>query len=120
MREQRVQIGDLQSDLTRTLFQLERECLLQLSEASREANQPQTALNSVVSELKLDKNSDFKVHQEFANVLWLQNEQTFAVKYMKAELSRFGGSSTQNVMSNLQKALALAKLVSTHLKFHCI
>lgn len=118
-REQREQIGILQSDLTRNLINLERRCLVQLSEAAREAKQPQIALNSIVRALRLEPEPSPEVSQEFANVLWLQNEQKYAVEFLRRELE----NRTINRLSRIsnrdkvQKALTLAKLVSANLYY---
>ena len=112
-REQRDQIGDMQSDLTRVLLQVERRCLLQLSEASREANQAQVALNSILRALRLDEAPAFEIQQEFANVLWLQHERKYAVDCLREEVQRQRrGTSREDDDRKVQDALALAKLVS--------
>ena len=112
-REQRDQIGDMQSDLTRVLLQVERRCLLQLSEASREANQAQVALNSILRALQLHETPAFEIQQEFANVLWLQHERKFAVDCLREEVQRRRReTSREDDDRKVQDALVLAKLVS--------
>ncbi|KAL5492086.1 TEL1 [Sanghuangporus weigelae] len=110
-KEQKEQIGDLQSDLTRALFQAERHCLLQLSEAARYANQTQVALNSIMNALHLDEAPGFEVQQEFANVLWLQHERKYAVDCLKSEVQhRRQDLSQGDDTRKVQDALTLAKL----------
>lgn len=113
-REQREQIGSMQSDLSRTLFKVEKDCLLQLSEAAREANQTQIALNSILCARQLEESPRFDVQQEFSNVLWLQREQKFAVDCLKAEVRHRKRTLPNNNdgPEKVQEALALAKLVS--------
>ncbi|THH11332.1 hypothetical protein EW145_g727 [Phellinidium pouzarii] len=108
-RDQREQIGTMQSNLTRALIQLEKNSLVQLTEAAREANQPQIALNSVVCALQLEDRPAFEVRREFANVLWLQREQKFAVEYLKGEMEK-RRRIRPHVSNNVQDALTLAKL----------
>ncbi|KAI5119125.1 hypothetical protein M0805_005731 [Coniferiporia weirii] len=104
-REQRDQIGTMQSDLTLSLIQLEKSSLVRLSEAAREANQLQIALNSVVCALQMEDQPAFDVRKEFANVLWLQKERKFAVECLKEEMKKRGRTSDV-----VQDALTLAKL----------
>ncbi|EJD07243.1 uncharacterized protein FOMMEDRAFT_100399 [Fomitiporia mediterranea MF3/22] len=112
MKDQKEQIGTMQSDLTRALLRLERSCLMRLSEAAREANQPQLALNSILSALQLDGDPGCEVRQEFANVLWLQREQKFAVDCLKSEIQhrKADTSHRDSDPMKVQNALALAKL----------
>lgn len=114
LKNQRDQIGSMQSDLTRALIRLEKGCLVQLSEAAREANQTQIALNSVVCASRLEDVSTFKVNQEFANVLWLQHEQKFAIECLKGEIQRqkWNASHSADNSNKVEEALIMAKLVS--------
>jgi serine-protein kinase ATM len=83
-REERRQIGELQSEFTRFLLDMERQCLLRISEAARDAGQNQIALNSVIRAKHLDGVHRIDVSSEFANVLWKHNEEKRAVQMLKA------------------------------------
>ncbi|KAI6164632.1 hypothetical protein EDD17DRAFT_1561632 [Pisolithus thermaeus] len=85
-REEREQIGELVSPFTRTLIDVEKRCLVRLSVAARKSNQFQVALNSVVKAQQLEKTPSYEISQEFANVLWLQNEQKLAEAMTMARL----------------------------------
>lgn len=112
-REQREQIGTMQSDLSMSLLKLEKNCLIRLSEAAREANQAQVALNSIIRALRLQGGLDTSVTQEYANVLWLKKEQKYAVEFLKREaLTRMKAPSNKSPFDKIQNALMLAKLVS--------
>lgn len=112
-REQREQIGTMQSDLSMSLLKLEKKCLIQLSKAAREADQAQVALNSIIRALRLQGGLDTSVTQEYANVLWLKKEQKYAVEFLKREvLTRMKVPSNTNPFDKIQNALMLAKLVS--------
>lgn len=111
-REQREQIGTMQSDLSMSLLKLEKKCLIQLSKAAREANQAQVALNSIIRALRLQGGLDTSVTQEYANVLWLKKEQKYAVEFLKREvLTRLKVPSNTSPFDKIQNALMLAKLV---------
>lgn len=105
-REQRDQIGILQSDVTQALVRIEQSCLVQLSAAARAAKQPQIALNSVFCAMQLQSEPSPALRKELANVLWLQKEQKAAIECLKEGLA----SLTQ--LAPMQQALILAELVS--------
>jgi serine-protein kinase ATM len=63
---------------------MERQCLLRISEAARDAGQNQIALNSVIRAKHLDGVHRMNVSSEFANVLWMHNEEKRAVQMLKA------------------------------------
>ncbi|KAF5387310.1 hypothetical protein D9757_005776 [Collybiopsis confluens] len=81
-REQRHQIGNMLSSFGRTLLEVEKKCLLRLSQAAREAHQVQVALNSVIRAKNLEHLSSPSVTEEFASVLWAHKEQKHAVEYL--------------------------------------
>ncbi|TFK73765.1 hypothetical protein BDN72DRAFT_956320 [Pluteus cervinus] len=83
-QEERHFIGTLRTPFFDTLIEVEKECLLRLSSAAREANHVQIALNSVIRAQMLEKDPSFPVAEEFANVLWLQKEEKLAVQYLQA------------------------------------
>ncbi|TFY62114.1 hypothetical protein EVJ58_g4067 [Rhodofomes roseus] len=82
-KEERDQIGDLLSPLCRRLTELERECLLRLSRAARDAQRPQAALNAITQAQALGGEGLPDVSQEFANVLWLMKEPRLAASALK-------------------------------------
>jgi serine-protein kinase ATM len=111
-KEERNQIGDLITPFTQRLVDVEKYCLVQLSEAARDAHQIQIALNSIVRAQRLEKTASFEVSQEFASVLWLQKEEKLAVQFMKELVGR----DDKNVpatdrIDNTRKAMLLARLV---------
>ena len=79
-KEQRDQIGDLTTPFCDSLLDMEKSCLLCLSERARDVNQPQIALNSVVRAQNLERSPSSRVSQEFANVLWHMKEPKLAIK----------------------------------------
>ena len=109
-KEERDQIGNIVSPFAQCLKEIEKKCLLQLSEAARAAGQVQIALNSVVHSQKLEEVATFDVSQEFASVLWLQREQKLAVQFLKELLNSDHGAGTRIVTE--RKAQLLAQLVN--------
>ncbi|PFH50273.1 hypothetical protein AMATHDRAFT_41011 [Amanita thiersii Skay4041] len=85
-KEERQQIGNMTTPFTRTLIDIEKKCLVRLSEAAREADQIQVALNAVVRAQRLEHSATFDVSQEFANVLWVQKEEKLAVEFLRTLL----------------------------------
>jgi ataxia telangiectasia mutated family protein len=90
---------------------IEKGCLLRLSEAARNVDQIQIALNSVVRAQRLEKLSSFAVLQEFSNVLWRQKEEQVAVQLLEKLASRDPQPSSNDTISPTQKAVLLARLV---------
>ncbi|KAH9916328.1 uncharacterized protein B0H18DRAFT_884948 [Fomitopsis serialis] len=86
-KEERDKIGDLLSPLGRSLMELERGCLLRLSQAARDAQRPQAALNAITQAQVLGGEGVPEVTQEFANVLWLMKEPRLAASLLKDTLS---------------------------------
>ncbi|KAF9075300.1 hypothetical protein BDP27DRAFT_1315847 [Rhodocollybia butyracea] len=82
-KEQRHQIGAMLSPFSQTLFEVEKDCLLRLSQAALEAHQVQVALNSVIRAKNLEKISSPAVIEQFASVLWAHKEEKHAVEYLK-------------------------------------
>lgn len=112
-KEQREQIGDLVTPFCQSIIDLEARCLLQLSEAARQADQPQIALNSVVRAQSLLAKQNFDVSQEFADVFWKKMEPKIAVQYLQQLLSITHRDKNADVQTrSLAEALLLAKLVS--------
>lgn len=96
----------LQSDLTQALVETQQRCLIRLSEAAREARQPQIALNSILCAMQLQPESQIELRKELASVLWVQKEQKAAIECLKLGLPSLGE------VAHIQQALTLAKLVS--------
>ena len=109
-KEERDQIGNIVSPFAQSLKEIEKKCLIRLSEAARAAGQVQIALNSVVHSQKLEEAATFDVSQEFASVLWLQREQKLAVQFLKELLNSDNGAGTRIITE--RKAQLLAQLVN--------
>ena len=111
-KEQRDQIGDLTSPFCDALLNLEKTCLLSLSEKARDVNQPQIALNSITRAQNLERISTSEVSQEFANVLWLMKEPKIAIKSLGALSSSLSlDKAKHDTEASLQYATLLARLV---------
>jgi ataxia telangiectasia mutated family protein len=109
-KEEREQIGNLLTPFAEALIDIEKKCLVRLSEAARIADQIQIALNSVVRSQKLERTPSFEVSEEFASVLWLHKEQKLAVQFLKQLLPRHDPGVLSD--NEIKKALLLARLVS--------
>ena len=111
-KEQRDQIGDLTSPFCDSLVDLEKTCLLCLSEKARDVNQPQIALNSVIRAQNFERTPSSRVSQEFACVLWLMNEPKLAIKSLSSLASTISlDKARHDAPQGLQHALLLARLV---------
>ena len=111
--EQREQIGDLTSPFGDVLLDLEKRSLLCLSERSRDVNQTQIALNSVIRAQKLERQASPETSQEFANVLWLMNEPKLAVKSLTAVSTAVAfDEASSDLTAKIHRAELLARLVS--------
>ncbi|CAL1714616.1 unnamed protein product [Somion occarium] len=85
-REQGEQIGVTVTPFCQGIQDLETQCLLRLSEAARQGEQAQIALNSVTLAQRLQSRLHFEVSQEYAQVLWLKKEPKYAVQYLRSLL----------------------------------
>lgn len=96
----------------KTLIDVEKSCLLSMSKAARESLNLQVALNSIVRAQVLEREPSSLVSQEYANVLWLHNEQKLAVQFLK-DLVILKPKEIQklDVESKLKNAVLLARLV---------
>lgn len=83
-----LQIGNIDSDATKRLLDSEQELLISLSEAARDSQKSQIALNSITRANNGARKNDFGFAQEFASVMWAQQEQKMAVEFLKQFLSR--------------------------------
>ncbi|KAF8966296.1 hypothetical protein BDZ97DRAFT_2057533 [Flammula alnicola] len=108
-REERQQIGSLVTSFVRGLIDVEKNCLLRLSEAARASGQIQVALNSVVRAQRLDITSSSEVSEEFANVLWLQKEERLAVQFLQGLVER-DDSAGDSLTDPSRHALWLSRL----------
>ncbi|KAJ7247652.1 hypothetical protein B0H12DRAFT_1124902 [Mycena haematopus] len=82
-KEERSQIGAMVSPFCRCLIDVEKQCLIKLSQAAREAQQIQIALNSVIRAQKLERAPSVEVSVEFASVLRLHKEEKLAIQFLK-------------------------------------
>ncbi|KAH8103969.1 hypothetical protein BXZ70DRAFT_923785 [Cristinia sonorae] len=106
-KEQREQIGDMRTPLAETLMDVQTSCLLRLSQAAREANQPQIALNSVIKAQQLSAQDNLDVSEELSEVLWLQREPKLSVQYLRKLL---GDKLGVDSAGDMRTASALARL----------
>lgn len=83
---------------------LEKSCLLQLSQIARKQGQLQTSMNAVTAAYNLITPGApaFEIEQEFAKVLWAQNEHGTAISLIDAT----------NPLNPDDKALLYSRLVS--------
>ncbi|KDR80743.1 hypothetical protein GALMADRAFT_241175 [Galerina marginata CBS 339.88] len=109
-REERQQIGSLVSPFVQHLKDIEKTCLLRLSEAARASRRVQIALNSVVKAQRLDVVPSPKVSEEFANVLWLQREEKLAVQFLQDLANQDKSEGKGKPADSLQRALWLSRL----------
>lgn len=109
-QEERQQIGPLTTPFGRVLLEIEKRSLLNLSNAARDANEVQIALNSVIRAQQLEQTPSLATSQEFANVLWLQKEEKLAVQFLRSIIERDADSSSG--VDITRKAELLARLVS--------
>ncbi|KAF8578220.1 hypothetical protein K439DRAFT_1395785 [Ramaria rubella] len=107
-REQRDQIGDLESPFMSELKHLEQKCFLKLSEAARMSGHHDFALNAVMSAKGLERIPSFEVSQEFAHVLWLLKEHKPAVEYLSNLVD--AAAPMADCEKATKDALALARL----------
>lgn len=112
-KEQREQLGELVMPFTQSLLDIEKKCLLRLSESAREAQHLQVALNSVLSAQRLEKTQTDASSQEFASVLWLQKEQKLAVELLKQIIRSYDPAEGQTSEEQLAfRATLHSRLVS--------
>ncbi|RDB20837.1 Serine/threonine-protein kinase TEL1 [Hypsizygus marmoreus] len=109
-KEERQQIGDLVTPFAQGLKDIEKRCLIRLSEAARAANQVQIALNSVVRAQRLETIPSLSVFEEFASVLWSQKEEKVAVEFLDRLRLDDWQVHIGDTVSDTQKALLLARL----------
>ena len=110
-KEQREQIGDMLSPLAQALKDTQTACLLRLSEAARQADQTQIAMNSVVRAQQISMEPTTDVSEEFSQVLWLMKEPKLAVQYLRQSLGHGHKSGSEKPPDSLRSASTLARLV---------
>ena len=111
-KEQRQQVGTTLTPFISGLMDIEKQCLIRISEAARESHNLQIALNSVIRAQKLERAPTALVSQEFANVLWDQREHKVAVQFLKDLIRlQFPDIKSETPRDHTQKALLLARLV---------
>lgn len=108
-REERQQIGSMTSPFLKGLINIEKHCLLRLSESARAANQTQIALNSVIRAQRLEAIPTPDVSEEFSNVLWVQKEEKLAVRFLRHLLESSADSET-NLENRTRRAIWLSRL----------
>ena len=112
-RAQRAQIGDKPTPFTASLASLERQCLVRVSAAARDAGALQTALNAVVRAQHLEGSGSEKssaVGQEFAHVLWAKGEHKLAIEFMREIVSALPVDVHSEVVQ-LEQAVLRSRLV---------
>lgn len=111
-REEHRQIGSMATPLANGMKELEKRCLVRLSQAARDANQVQIALNSIMRAHKLYPQFSAEVSEEFANVLWEQGEQATAIQYLRKVVEPLDLSHDCNAQMTTYRALLRARLGS--------
>lgn len=81
-------LGVLQTPMAAAIANQEVQLLTQLAEKARLSENLQIALNCVVRAQSLEKIPSPRVIEEFAFVLWSQNEQKLAVELLRDLLDR--------------------------------
>ncbi|KAJ6591557.1 hypothetical protein DFH09DRAFT_1137348 [Mycena vulgaris] len=118
--ERQPQIGTLVSPFFQCLLDVEKQCLVKLSQAARDSQQIQIALNSVIRAQRLERSPSFEVSEEFASVLWLHSEEKLAVQFLKdLDLTHLPHSEKAVILARLGTWMAEARLenptdISTH------
>jgi len=113
-QEKRRQIANILTPLSKTLLEVERQCLIRISQAARSSGQKQMALNAVFQAQGLSKESHFDVLQEFAYVLWQQGEQKQAIQVL-SDLRASDTSHDQAELAMLDAGL-VSHIVISHKK----
>lgn len=102
------QIGQHFTVFGHQLKDVERRCLVTLSQAARQSDKGQIALNAITEAQRLDTAPVFDVSEEFANVLWLQKEHRAAVEYLQSLANSTKSSDLHDI---LRQSLILSRLV---------
>lgn len=110
-----LQIGNLDSDSTKELLKSEQKLLIRLSEAARDSQKLQIALNSITRANNGALQNEFDFAQEFASVMWTQQEQKMAVEFLKQFLARPIDKRTRSPKDVISTAQLLSLAVSLFL-----
>ncbi|CAE6436426.1 unnamed protein product [Rhizoctonia solani] len=78
-----MQIGNIDSEDTKKLLQYEQDLLIKLSQAARGSQKNQVALNSIIRAGNGAQSNDFEFAQEYASVLWANQEQKTAIGFLR-------------------------------------
>ncbi|KAG6845486.1 hypothetical protein H0H87_008383, partial [Tephrocybe sp. NHM501043] len=111
-RQRRIGSMVMSTPFYQSLVGVETGCLVRLSEAAREADEVQVALNSIVRAMRMEKPPSFRAFKEFACVLWSQKEEKAAVEYLDRLRAADWGIYVRDSIGDEKKALALAQLGS--------
>ncbi|CAE6507071.1 unnamed protein product [Rhizoctonia solani] len=83
-----MQIGNIDSEDTKKLLEYEQDLLIKLSQAARDSQKNQIALNSIIRAGNDAQNNGFGFVQEYASVMWANQEQKMAVGFLRQFLGR--------------------------------
>lgn len=108
-REERQQIGTMVRPFVKGLIDIEKRCLIRLSQAARTSGQLQIALNSVMKAQQLGAEHTSDISEEFANVLWVQKEEKLAVQFLRNLLAN-SDHSNNDVEDPARRAIWLSRL----------
>ncbi|KAJ6518821.1 hypothetical protein C8R45DRAFT_1116532, partial [Mycena sanguinolenta] len=110
-KEERSQIGSMVSPFCQCLIDVEKQCLIKLSQAARDAQQIQIALNSVIRAQKLERVPSLEVSVEFASVLRLHKEEKLAIQFLKdLDITNLAGPEKAIILARLGTWMAEACL----------
>ncbi|CAE7216508.1 unnamed protein product [Rhizoctonia solani] len=83
-----MQIGNIDSEDTKKLLEYEQDLLIKLSQAARDSQKNQIALNSIIRAGNGAQKNEFEFIQEYASVMWANQEQKPAVGFLRQSLGR--------------------------------
>ncbi|CAE6458523.1 unnamed protein product [Rhizoctonia solani] len=83
-----MQIGNIDSEDTKKLLEYEQDLLIKLSQAARDSQKNQIALNSIIRAGNGAQKNEFEFVQEYASVMWANQEQKTAVGFLRQFLGR--------------------------------
>ncbi|CUA74607.1 ataxia telangectasia mutated family protein [Rhizoctonia solani] len=83
-----MQIGNIDSEDTKKLLEYEQDLLIKLSQAARDSQKNQIALNSIIRAGNGAQKHEFEFVQEYASVMWANQEQKTAVGFLRQFLGR--------------------------------
>ncbi|KAJ1306984.1 hypothetical protein OPQ81_007964 [Rhizoctonia solani] len=83
-----LQIGNIDDEDTKKLLEYEQDLLIKLSQAARDSQKNQVALNSIIRAGNGAQKNEFAFVQEYASVMWANQEQKTAVGFLRQVLGR--------------------------------